>query len=505
MATETIQSRKVVGQYGCLAFHGLGRERVAIPEPPIRKGSGDDLPQPSEEAKRAYQILCLNKLPCLPSRSKAQVQKNEGNRGNGVQHPVKSKEGNVAGTEVLVQGSRRPPLSPPREQPPPSGHARPENIRHASNVVTTDDNAGRPCPVFGNCQDLKARYQEIDQLIVLQARSFANVDPTDYDAIARLQHRITELFQSKEKIVPDNSKAIQHGTNLPQHDGAHAAGPFNTELQEGRDNGMQCNNYQGHIPGHLSHEGQAFHSEGILGPINGYEHGISEFGGQERIVNPPWQANRAAMALVNLEWVDASNDPEWQREDFPWSNEAKRVNREVFGNQSFRYHQLSIINATMKGRDVFVLMPTGGGKSLCYQLPSVLPHGQNRLKKLTVVISPLISLMQDQAFHLEQLGLKAINLGAGASDLWKVSADVEAGELQVMFLTPEKLTKSNYAQSTIRTLAKQDLLARIVIDEAHCVSQWGHGKSCYIFLSHCLCRNTADIEVLPLNLCRFQT
>ena len=482
MATETIQSRKFVGQYGCLAFHGPGIERVAIPEPPIRKGSGDDLPQPSEEAKQAYQILCLNKLPCLPSRSYPEVQKNEGNIGYGVQYPVKSREGNVEGTEVPVQGSGRHPPSPPREQPPTSGHTRPENTRHASNVVTTEENAERPCPAFGHCQDLKARYQEIDELIIIEAHSFANVDPTDHDAIARLQHRITKLFQSKEKIVPDSSKAIQHGTNLPHHDGAHAAGPLNTDQQR-RDNGVQCNNSQGHIPRGLLHEGQIFHSEEILGSIDGFEHRFTKFGeGQERLVNPPWQANRAAMALVNLEWVDASNDPEWQREDFPWSKEAERLNREVFGNQSFRYHQLSIINATMEGRDVFVLMPTGGGKSLCYQLPSVLPHGHNRLKKLTVVISPLISLMQDQAFHLEQLGLRAINLGAGASDMWKVSAEVEAGEVQVMFLTPEKLTKSFHAQSTIRKLAQQDLLAGIVIDEAHCVSQWGHGKSCYIFL-----------------------
>jgi hypothetical protein len=333
MATEHTLVGNIVRQYGHLAFHGPGLERVAIPEPPIRKSSGDDLPQPSEEAKRAYQILFLNKLPCLPSRSNPQVHKNEGNLNVIIQHPIMSKEGAVTGNGVPGKEIEHLPPSPKGEQPFRFGRKHLENILHASSIVAINKN--------------------------------------------------------------------------------------------------------------------------------------------ERMY---------ATASVNLEWVDASDDPEWQREDFPWSKEAERLNREVFGNQSFRYHQLSIINATMEGRDVFVLMPTGGGKSLCYQLPSVLPHGHNRLKKLTVVISPLISLMQDQAFHLEQLGLRAINLGAGASDMWKVSAEVEAGEVQVMFLTPEKLTKSFHAQSTIRKLAQQDLLARIVIDEAHCVSQWGHGKSCYIFL-----------------------
>jgi bloom syndrome protein len=89
---------------------------------------------------------------------------------------------------------------------------------------------------------------------------------------------------------------------------------------------------------------------------------------------------------------------QWDNDNFPWSSDAHAVNRTIFGHRGFRGHQRSIINATMSNADVLVLMPTGGGKSLCYQLPSVIED------KLTIVISPLIALMQDQVRELLQAG-----------------------------------------------------------------------------------------------------
>jgi superfamily II DNA helicase RecQ len=100
-------------------------------------------------------------------------------------------------------------------------------------------------------------------------------------------------------------------------------------------------------------------------------------------------------------------------------------NRNLFGNQSFRLHQQAVINATMAKRDVFVLMPTGGGKSLCYQLPAVLSEG------VTIVITPLVSLIQDQVFHLTNLGISATALGSYESGASNAMQEVLRGNVKV--------------------------------------------------------------------------
>lgn len=486
MATETITSVTVVGQYGCLAFHGPGRERVLIPEPPIiRKVNGENLPKPSEEAERAYQILYLNKLPPLPLKSTPTFIINQGNRNDRFQYTVNGGERNIAGTGLPQQPVENPPPAAYREQPSTSRQQQQHHSLHVTGNDNIANNDGRSGSGLDHCKDLKARSQEIDEQIIAQAQSFANADLRDLETISILQQQIKDLIKIREGLnLSSSSKTPEGVSNLLDHNVGAAHGCFNGNVLDKRDKDtIGRSNSEESIPKEIPQGGQVFNGEQLGAPMGGFEREFPQFEGRERMEKPNWHANRAAMAANNLECVDASNDLEWQRQDFPWSEEANKVNREVFGNTAFRYHQLSIINATMKGHDVFVLMPTGGGKSLCYQLPSVLPHGHNKLKKLTVVISPLISLIQDQVFHLEQLGLHAISLGAGGSDLYRIRETVEAGDLQVVFLTPEKLMQSNYVQSTIRKLAEQDLLARIVIDEAHCVSQWGHGESCNLFLN----------------------
>jgi len=146
---------------------------------------------------------------------------------------------------------------------------------------------------------------------------------------------------------------------------------------------------------------------------------------------------------------------------------------EVFGYSAFRGAQAEIVDHVIGGGDALVLMPTGGGKSLCYQVPAIARH--RREQGVAVVVSPLIALMQDQVGALEEAGVHAafLNSPLTLDETQKIEREMMSGRLVLLYVAPERLTTPRML-AQLDSLQERGLLSLFAIDEAHCVSQWGH-------------------------------
>ena len=144
--------------------------------------------------------------------------------------------------------------------------------------------------------------------------------------------------------------------------------------------------------------------------------------------------------------------------------DAKEALKVYFGFDSYKDGQEDVINAIMAGKDVIAVMPTGSGKSICYQVPALVLPG------MTIVISPLISLMQDQVKALNNAGVHAgyINSSLTESQISKVYELAAAGRFKIMYVAPERLESYGFQE-----FASKADISMVTVDEAHCISQWG--------------------------------
>ncbi|KAG4980911.1 hypothetical protein JHK82_034157 [Glycine max] len=317
--------------------------------------------------------------------------------------------------------------------------------------------------MLGFCPEAASHLQDMkDNLIAIFNELLDNGENLNSTQIAKLRHDRSQL----NKQIQQLEKYIHSGNLNEERQKSHfsaSTAPPTSFVYETPQQTVLCN-------GSKRYDTEAYMGNGTYG---------SSFQSL-----PPFSVDNCSMPsgsvgrevfipkIIEVNYIEGSGDKRWSSYDFSWTKELEVNNKKVFGNHSFRPNQREIINASMSGCDVFVLMPTGGGKSLTYQLPALIHPG------ITLVISPLVSLIQDQIMHLLQANIPAAYLSANME--WTEQQDIlrelnsDYCKYKLLYVTPEKVARSDNLLRHLDNLHFRELLARIVIDEAHCVSQWGH-------------------------------
>lgn len=169
---------------------------------------------------------------------------------------------------------------------------------------------------------------------------------------------------------------------------------------------------------------------------------------------------------------DSLSSIDWTGTNYEWSEDVENISKNILKIKAFRSKQLSAINSTLSNQHTIVVMPTGAGKSLCYQLPALVKPG------LTIVVSPLISLMEDQVRSLSNKNVLAKYISSSSSKEETSSAlnllKEKNTDVKLLYVTPERFAKSKRFMSNLQKCYADGRLQRIAIDEVHCCSQWGH-------------------------------
>ncbi|CAI0375305.1 unnamed protein product, partial [Linum tenue] len=310
---------------------------------------------------------------------------------------------------------------------------------------------------LGLCPHGTAHMQEIKDMLLNISNELldnANLHPAEMEKLRQDRLKLNRQLQQLEGYVSNQER---QKSNL-------YASTTTVNLQYGTPQmaafKMQPNDYVQNESGARGYE--KWNSSSLqFTPVDG-------FGGSYT----PVEREPYVPKFAEVNYSEGSNDPKWSSLNFSWAKQLEENNKKIFGNHSFRPNQREVINATMSGYDVFVLMPTGGGKSLTYQLPALICPG------ITLVISPLVSLIQDQIMHLLQANIPAAYLSANMD--WSEQQEImrelcsDYCRYKLLYVTPEKVAKSDALLRNLESLNTRGMLARIVIDEAHCVSQWGH-------------------------------
>ena len=181
-----------------------------------------------------------------------------------------------------------------------------------------------------------------------------------------------------------------------------------------------------------------------------------------------------------------SLEPNWKSStDFPWSRSVQEVAKSVFGFDTLRLGQWEIINSTLSNYDVLSVMKTGGGKSLCYQLPALLNYQtstttstKKKKLKFSIVVSPLLALIRDQVKSMNNIVPGSALSLAGSMDrsqqsaVYQAMSNLQESNLKLLYATPEKIIKSKLLMTNLQKAYNNGSIDRIVIDEVHCASQW---------------------------------